>query len=157
MQPTGGFMGKKITKKEKRYQKRQAFLSRLVLPGDELNKPAKTPLAVKKAMSDLSRALPSIPSQVFTDVKQKTFNKQEMRDVMEMEVSQFGSVINNRAFQTNPLDAIRQHLSNTISDEVNMSTEQDWRLSREAHERAKNNNAIVKKKANKKKSKNGKK
>merc|ERR1712087_679888 len=99
---------KKLSKKEKRRRSRKVWIQHFLLPGDP-EKFQKNSLS-----SSLSDALVDVANDNSVQNRGcKSKNKHWRRFIAPAALSQFSSVLQHPAFQKNPFDAIKQHLTNT--------------------------------------------
>lgn len=145
-----GLGGKKLSKKEKQREKRQHFLNKFMMPGENSKFGARKVLEVQ----GLSDTLPEVTAedlkvrreQQDSLLKGKKITSYRRAQIATVEIDQFSQVLSHPAFQQNPMAALRQHLNNTYEME---QTERD-ELGVTANEKKKMRNIGKRKKGKKK-------
>uniref|UniRef100_A0A7S3Z3A9 Ribosome biogenesis protein SLX9 n=1 Tax=Lotharella globosa TaxID=91324 RepID=A0A7S3Z3A9_9EUKA len=102
-----------LTKKQKRHEKQRDFLKSLKILKEQKDK--ERDKSKLNSMGDLESSLKSVSStQGGIKPAKRMTNRQRKRLVAE-EVKNFCAVMEHPAFQSNPLDTINEHLTNSIA------------------------------------------
>jgi len=104
---------KATTKKQKRTEKHKAFMSKLLLPGDNTKFASTSDASL--SLSNLTSSLPSATAVKEQKEQQKStkISAKARKNIARQEIAHFTQVLAHPAFQSNPLQAIRQHIQNT--------------------------------------------
>lgn len=101
---------KKLTKKDKRDERRKRFMGRLLLPGDTSKFKAKADLD----MADMLDGLPTAAESANATQQQgKNLTSHTRKTIAVSEIAQFNNVLSHSAFRNNPIAALRAHLANS--------------------------------------------